>query len=187
MGLRDYRDNIEPVLRPVLVPGEALLAASPLVQDPGATEDVSIAEELSNLVNPALYLGAAGWSGSLVQRAAFGRALVGSPESTAGRLFAAIDGVVGKSTTLAVTDAGLMVLTIDYRPRETGLLKRMFGPVDQLATVVHRVPRPELAGAAVDPRGVLRRGRLQVAFADGSLCALCCQPSLAPEVVAAIL
>lgn len=62
------------------------------MRDPGATEDVSVAEELSNLVNPALYLGGAGWSGNMVQRVMFGWALVGSPDSVAGRLLTARTG-----------------------------------------------------------------------------------------------
>jgi hypothetical protein len=187
VAVRDYRDNIEPTLRPALGSDEVLVAASPLVQDPGATEDVSVAEELANLVNPALYLGGAGWSGNLIQRVAFGRALVGGPDSIAGRLLAALDAVGRTSTTIAVTDAGIVILTIELRPRRQGWLKRLLGPVHQVATVVHRIDRCQVAGAVHDPRGVLRRGRLQVAFVDGSVGALCCQPSLAPQVVAAMV
>lgn len=65
--------------------------------------------------------------------------------------------------------------------REKGWLKRAFGEVERVATLVHRVPRKKLAGAVMDPRGVLRRGRLLVAFVDGSVGALCCHPPLAPE------
>src|SRR5688500_5710962 len=110
-----YRDSIEPVLRPALEPGELVLAASPLTKDPGTTDDVSISDELKNLLDPTLYVGLGAHPGNLVQQAAFGRALVGPPESIAGRLFFAVDGAT--APTLAVTDAGIVAFDIAIKPR----------------------------------------------------------------------
>lgn len=178
MAIANYRENIEPVLRPALG-SEALLAASPLVSDPGTTEDVSISDELKNLLDPLSH------PGGLVQQAAFGRGLVGSPESLAGRLFQAVAETLAPK--LAVTDAGIVILNVDVVPRGKGLLQRWFGAVDQVATLVHRVPRSSIVSAKPAPQGVLRRGRFLIAFTDGSGCALvCAPPSLMEPVVAAI-
>jgi hypothetical protein len=177
VAIADYRNNVEPVLRPALGE-ETLLAASPLVKDPGATEDVSIADELTNLLDPTSHPGA------LIQRAVFGRALAGTPESVAGRLFQAVDDTF--APTLAITDAGMAILNVTTVPRGKGLLHRWFGAVDQVATLVHRVPRSAVVAARPAPQGVLRRGRFLVAFTDGSGCALVCSPpSLMEQVVAA--
>lgn len=183
MAAGRYRDSIEPVLRPALA-GEALLAASPLVKDPGVTEDVSISDELKNLLDPTILAGLGAHPGNLIQQAAFGRALVGSPESIAGRLFHAVDAVL--APTLAVTDAGIAIFNVDLKPRGTGLL-RWFGAADKVATLAHRVPRNTIVGAKPAPKGALRRGRFLIAFTDGSGCALvCAAPSLVQPVLAAI-
>jgi hypothetical protein len=177
VAIADYRENIEPVLRPALG-SDTLLAASPLVKDPGTTEDGSVADELKNLLDPISHPGA------LIQRAVFGRALVGSPESVAGRLFEAVDGTF--APTLAITDAGIVILDVVAVPRGKGL-RRWFGAVDQVATPMHRVPRSAVVGAKPAPRGALRRGRFLLAFTDGSGCALVCSPpSLMAQVVGAI-
>jgi hypothetical protein len=178
VAIADYRDNIEPVLRPALG-DDPLLAASPLVKDPGATEDVSIADELKNLLDPLSHPGA------LIQRAAFGRALAGSPDSVAGRLFHAVDETF--APTLAITNAGIVIFNVTTEPRGQGLLRRWFGAVDQVAARVHRVPRSAVVGAKPAPQGVLRRGRFLLAFTDGSGCALVCSPpSLMEQVVGAL-
>jgi hypothetical protein len=183
--VRAYRESIEQAVRPALAQNEALWAVSPLVPDPGTTDDVSISDELKHLLDPLLYVGLGAHPGNLIRRAAFGRASVGSPESTAGRLFDAIGEVT--NPTIAVTDTGIVILDVDIEPRGQGWFKRMFGAVDRVATLVHRVPRSNLVGAIPMPRGVLRRGRLLVAFVDGSGCALVCSPpSLAEAVLASI-
>lgn len=185
MATGSYRDNIEPVLRPALEPGETLLAASPLTKDPGTTEDVSIADELKNLLDPTIYLGLGTHPGNLLQQATFGRALLGPADSIAGRLFFAVDGVT--APTLAVTDAGIIVFDIAIKSRGQGFFQKIFGAVDQVATQIFKVPRRNVLGAQAAPQGVLRRGRILVAFVDGSGCALvCAPPSLAEPVVAAI-
>jgi hypothetical protein len=184
VAARNYRDGIEPLLRPALA-AETLLAAAPLVKDPGVTEDVSISEELRNLLDPTILIGLGTHPGTLVQQAAFGRALVGSPESIAGRLFHAVDAVL--APTLAVTGAGLAIFNVDLEPRGKGLFQRWFGAADRVATLVHRVAGSEVLGVRPAPKGALRRGRILVAFTDGSGCALvCAPPSLMPPVVAAI-
>jgi hypothetical protein len=183
VAARNYRDGIEPLLRPALA-AETLLAASPLVKDPGVTEDVSISEELRNLLDPTILIGLGAHPGALVQQAAFGRALVGSPESIAGRLFHAVNSVL--APTLAVTDAGLALFNVDLEPRGKGLL-RWFGAADRVAALAHRVAGSEIVGVRPAPKGALRRGRFLVVFTDGSGCALvCAPPSLMPPVVAAI-
>ncbi len=178
VAIADYRENIEPVLRPVLG-SDALLAASPLVKDPGTTEDASVADELKNLLDPLSHPGA------LIQRAAFGRALAGSPDSVAGRLFHAVDEAF--APTLAITNTGIVIVNVTAEPRGKGLLRRWFGAADQVAEVIHRVPRSEVVGAKPAPQGMLRRGRFLVAFTDGSGCALVCSPpSLMQPVVGAL-
>jgi hypothetical protein len=167
----------------VLEAGEVLLAASPLTMDPGSAEDTPLTDDLKELLNPFLYVGAAMPVG-LVERT-FGRALVGPPESIAGRIYQALrDAAV---STVAVTDRRMALFEISTRARGEGWLQRTFGAVDRVATLVHRVPRDVVVGAAPAPRGVLRRGRLWVGFTDGSACAIVCSPpSLAPPVAAAL-
>jgi hypothetical protein len=184
VGASRYRESIEPVLRPALGADEVLLAASPLVLDPGTADDTPLTDDLKELLNPLLYVGAAMPVG-LAERT-FGRALLGPADSIAGRLYHAIRGATGVST-VAVTDRGMVLFAIGTRARGGGWFRRTFGAVDRVATLVHRVPHDAVVGAAPAPRGVLRRGRLWVAFTDGSACALVCSPpSLAPPVAAAL-
>ncbi|HEY0697298.1 MAG TPA: hypothetical protein VGD43_05755 [Micromonospora sp.] len=183
---RDYTADMEPVLRPVLEPAERLLAASPLVTDPGTTADVDAADELRNLLDPTILLGLGSHPGNLLQRAAYGRAVTGSTESIGRWLHATVDAVLAPQ--LAVTDRRLLVFEIDTTAREPeGWWRRWFGPVDRTARVVRAVPRAAVVGAVRAPSGVLRRGRFLVVCADGSTCALvCAPPSLAERAVAAI-
>jgi hypothetical protein len=181
----DYTKHVEPVLRPVLAPGEELLAASPLVKDPGTTEDVSVSDELKNALDPTILLGLGTHPGNLAQRAVFGRAVTGAPDSLARRLFAAVDGVT--APTLAVTATRLLVVELTVVSTGKGWFQRWFGPVDQVARVVHEVPRAVILGAVHAPAGVLRRGRFLVGFSDGSGCVLVCSPpGLAAGAVAAL-
>ncbi len=185
MAAKDFRMSVEPVLRPFLAEGERLLAASPLVADPGTTEDVSLADELKNFLDPTLYLGLGAHPGNALQQATFGKGVVGGPDSVAAKLFGAI--AKATSPTIAVADTCLLVLDMDIKPRGEGLFQRWFGEVDRVATLLHKVPRETFLGAVAAPKGMLRRGRLLAGFTDGSGCAVvCAPPSLAVEVVAAI-
>lgn len=177
--------SVEPVLRPFLAGDEPLLAASPLVPDPGTTEEVSLADELKNLLDPTLLLGLGAHPGNALQQATFGKGVVGGPQSVAGKLFDAI--AKATSPTVAVSASGLFVFDLDIKPRGEGFFQRWFGEVDRVASLLHKVPRESLLGAVATPKGVLRQGRLLAGFTDGSGCALvCAPPSLAAEVVAAI-
>lgn len=184
MATRNYLDGIAPVLRGSLAPGETVQAASPLIKDPGVTEDVSVADEIKSLIDPSLLI-LGTHPGELMQQATYGRALVGPRESIAGRLFFAIDELT--SPTLAVTDAGIAIFKMDIKSRGEGWFAKLFGAVDQIAELHHRVRRADILGARQAPEGVLRRGRILMGFADGSGCALvCAPPSLAEPVVEAI-
>jgi len=185
VATRDYTASAEPALRPLLTADERLLAASPLVKDPGTTEDVSAKDELVNLLDPTILLGLGTHPGNAVQRVVFGRAVTGGPESTARRLFDTVD--AAPAPKLAVTDRRLLIVSIDARPREGSGWRRWLGPSDLVATLVTEVPRVVILGAVAAPAGVLRRGRFLIGFTDGSGCVLvCAPPSLAEPVVAAI-
>lgn len=173
------------MLQSLLAEGERLLAASPLIADPGTTEDVSLADEFKNLLDPTLLTGFGAHPGNLLQQATWGRGVVGGPQSVGAQLFRAIDEAT--APTLGVTDRALHVFDVSIESRGDGLIQKLFGAVDQVATPKHQVPREAFLGAKPAPQGVLRRGRLLVAFNDGSGCALvCATPTLMTEVVAAI-
>jgi hypothetical protein len=185
VATKDFRSRIEPVLQSLLAEGEQLLAASPLVADPGTTEDVSIADELKNLLDPTLPLGLGAHPGNLLQQATWGRGVVGGADSIAAKLFQAVAQTT--APTIGVTNQALLVFDIGIESRGNGFFQRLFGAVDQVATLKHRVPREAFLGAQAAPQGILRQGRLLVAFHDGSGCALvCATPSLMTDVVTAI-
>jgi hypothetical protein len=120
-----------------------------------------------------------------MQQAMFGRAVTGTPDSIARRLFDAIDAAAAPK--VAVTGDRLLIVEIDAVPRGNGFWGRWFGPSDLVARYVQAVPRSAILGAVEAPAGVLRRGRLLVGFVDGSGCVLVCSPpSLAESVVRAI-
>jgi hypothetical protein len=170
---KDYTIYIEPTLRPALAPDERLLAASPLVSDPGSTEDVSVSDELKNLLDPTILLGLGSHPGNLVQRAAFGRAVTGAPDSMAHRLHAAIRDVTWPI--LAVTETRLVILDRELVHLGQGnWLQRWFGPTKDVVKVAHVVPREAIVGAVMAPVGLLRRGRFLVVFTDASSCAVAC-------------
>lgn len=183
---QDYTTAVEPVLRPVLGPGERLLAAAPVTKDPGTTDDLSVPEELKNLLDPTLLIGLGAHPGNLLQRAAFGRAVVGGPESTARRFHLAVDAVTAPR--VAVTDQQLMIIDIEVvQLRQGNRLWRFFGPTREVAHPAHSVPRGEVLGAVVAPAGLLRRGRILIVFADRSMCALACSvPRLGRQVADAL-
>jgi hypothetical protein len=165
--------------------GERLLAASPLIADPGTTEDVSLADEFKNLFDPTLLTGFGAHPGNLLQQATWGRGVVGGGDSIAGKLFRAIADAT--APTLGVTEQGLLLADVSVKSQGSGWFQRIFGAVEQVATLRQRVPRSAFLGAQAAPEGVLRRGRLLVAFNDGSGCAvICATPGLMTEVVAAI-
>lgn len=181
-----YTAHVAPTIGPLLVAGEALVAAAPMVLDPGTTEDVSVADELRYLLDPTILLGAGGHPGALLQRAAFGRAALGAPGSAGRRLHEQLTGLV--TPVLAVTDRRLLVVALDSEPEHARpWWRRWFGPVRRTARLVHGLPLAAVSSAVRAPAGVLRRGRLLVGFPDGSACALVCTPpSLAGPVLAAI-
>jgi hypothetical protein len=185
VATKDFRSRIEPALQSLLADGEQLLAASPLIADPGTTEDVSIADELKNLLDPTLALGLGAHPGNLLQQATWGRGVVGDADSIAAKLFRAVADTT--APTLGVTNLALLVFEVGIESRGKGFIQKLFGAVDQVATLKHRVPREAVLGAKPASQGVLRRGRLLVAFRDGSGCALvCATPSLMTEVAQVI-
>jgi hypothetical protein len=185
VGIKDYAANVEPAVRSLLGDGERLLAAAPLVKNPGTTEDVDVADELKNLLDPTILLGLGTHPGNAMQQAMFGRAVTGTPDSIARRLFDAIDAAAAPK--VVVTGDRLLIVEIDAVPRGNGFWGRWFGPSDLVARYVHAVPRTAILGAIEAPAGVLRRGRLLAGFVDGSGCVLVCSPpSLAESVVRAI-
>ena len=181
----DFTNRIAPALRALLTADERLLAASPLIRDPGTTEDVSVRDEAVNLLDPTILLGLGSHPGNLAQRAVFGRAVTGGPDSVAGRVHEAVGSV--PAPLVAVTTNRLLIGESTTTPTGTGLLKRWFGPVETNVREVYTVARTAILGAVAAPAGLLRRGRLLVGFADGSGCVLVCTPpSLAEPVRAAI-
>lgn len=168
---KDYTIHIEPVVRPLLDPAERLLAVAPLIKDPGTTEDTSLSDELKNLLDPTILIGLGSHPGELLQRATFGRAVVGAAGSGGRQLFEAVDRVLAPN--LVVTDARLLVVELEQVERPgRSWTDRWFGPVEQVARLVHPVPRDAVVGAVPAPAGLLRRGRFLVVFADHSACAL---------------
>lgn len=183
---KDYTTAVEPVLRPVLDPGEPLLAAAPVTKDPGTTDDVSVSDELKNLLDPTIVVGLGTHPGNLLQRATFGRAVVGGPDSLARQLHLAVDAVTAPR--VAVTDRRLVVVDVEVTGERSGnWFRRLVGPAREVARFVHSVPRADIVGAALAPVGLLRRGRFLVVFADGSLCAVACSvPRLGRQVAEAL-
>jgi hypothetical protein len=185
MAVKDYAATVAPALAPLLSATERLLAVSPLVKDPGTTDDVSAKDELVNLLDPTILVGLGTHPGNAVQRAVFGRAVTGPPGSLARRLFDAV--AAAPAPKVVVTSERLLIAELDAVPRASGGWRRWFGPADQVARQVHTVGRAAILGAVPAPAGVLRRGRLLVGFADGSGCVLvCAPPSLAAEIVRSI-
>lgn len=181
----DYTTRIEPGLRRLLAADERLLAASPLVRDPGTTDDVSVRDEVVNLLDPTVLIGLGSHPGNLAQRAVFGRAVTGGPDSVARHLYDAVDTVL--APLVAVTTARLLIAETTVTPTGTGLLRRWLGPMRTDVTQVHAVARTAILGAVAAPAGLLRRGRLLIGFTDGSGCVLVCSPpNLAGPVRAAI-
>lgn len=180
-----YTTSIEPALRPLLADGERVIVASPLVSDPGTTKDVSVADELTSLLDPTLLLGMS-HPGNLIQRVAFGRAVVGPEGSIARRLY---DSIEAAGYDLVLTDSRLLIVKTDIvtGAKEGNIFQRWFGPTDMHARLVHELPRDWILGAVAAPKGFLRRGRFFAAFVDGSGAAVVCvHPRAARETVAAL-
>ena len=111
MVSKDYRASVEPAIRPLLSDGERVLAVSPLVKDPGTTEDVSVSDELKNLLDPTILLGLGTHPGNALQRAVFGRAVTGSADSLARQLYEAVE--AAGAPKVAVTDQRLLIVELD--------------------------------------------------------------------------
>ncbi len=172
---KDYTVRIEPVLRPLLRSGERLVVASPLVPDPGSTEDVSVSDELKNLFDPTILIGLGSHPGTLLQRATFGRALIGGEGTLAMVLFETI--TAGSGAALAVTDARLLIYVANLVEQpNASRWQRWFGPAEYSARLLFQVDRCRIAGAISAPAGILRRGRFLIVFLDGSAAALVCVP-----------
>ncbi len=183
--MKDYTTTVEPAIRALLSGGERLLAASPLVQDPGTTEEVSARDELINLLDPTVLIGLGSYPGNAAQQAVFGKAVIGGDHTQGRLLYDALTTVLAPQ--VAVTDRRLLIVEIDTVPRTASGWKKWFGPSDQVAHLRYGVDRAAILGAVAAPAGVLRRGRLLAGFRDGSGCMLVCSPpGLAPAVIEAI-
>lgn len=183
---RTWAERFDESVRPVLAAGEPLLAASPLVGDPGTTEDVSLRDELAGLADPTIWVGLGAHPGTAGQRVIFGRAVVGAEGSVAHQVFSAVDGA--SAPFLAVTDRRFLVVDRVTVPRPgAGRLARLLGSDDTEVRPQIDLPRTTVVSAAAAPKGVVRRSRLLVRFADDSVCALNCSlPGVRDEVVAAL-
>ena len=183
---RSWAERFDGSIRPALAPGEALLAASPLVADPGTTEDVSLRDELANLADPTIWVGLGAHPGTAGQRVIFGRGVIGPDGSVAHRVFAAV--AAAGSPFLAVTDRRFLVVDRVTVPRPgAGRLARVLGAGDTEIRPLVDVPRRAVRSAAPAPKGVVRRARLLARFADDSVCALNCSlPGVRDDVVAAL-
>lgn len=165
----DYLAAVRSGIDPLLSPGEQALYASPLGKDVGTTEDVDVKDELKNLLDPTLLIGMS-HPGELLQRASFGRALVGGPDSTAGRVHAVVDRSL--SVALVVTDRRLLLVTLTHVPEGSGWRKWFVNPGSWTGELRHEVPRSLVAAAVEAPTGLSRRRRVLVGFSDGSSVAL---------------
>ena len=183
---RTWAQRFDATIRPVLGPDEPLVAASPLVADPGTTEDVSLRDELANLADPTMWLGVGAHPGVAGQRVLFGRAVVGAEGSAAHQVFAAVDGAFAPF--LAVTDRRILVADRVTVPRPgAGRLSRLLGSGTTELHVRVDLPRSAVVAGVAAPKGALRRARLLVRFSDDSVCALNCSlPGVRDDVVAAL-
>lgn len=170
---QNFTTNIEPVLRPLLADGERLIVASPMMQDIGTTEDLTIGDQLKALLDPTRLFGLTADFNGPLQRAILGRAVSGPEGSIGRRLYEAV-GATKSVPDLALTDSRLLVFWTEVVNLTEGntVSERWFGPTDMVAHLAHEVPRDWIVGAVRAPKGLLRRGRFFVTFVDGSGCAL---------------
>lgn len=172
---RDFTTNIEPVLRPLLTRGERLIVASPLLSDPGTTEDLPAGEQLKKLLDPTELFGLGPQTGGTLQRLVLGRAVIGAQGSIGRTLYEAVDATTSVPD-FALTDSRLLIFTTEIVKTSAGggFFQRWFGPTETTARLAHEIPRDRILGAVPAAKGLLRRGRLFVTFIDGSGCALVC-------------
>jgi hypothetical protein len=173
---------LAPVVRPLLQPGEELRVAARVRTDPGVTEQVPLGTELAALANPLGWFGADPHPGHLLRRLTWGYAVVGSERCLARDLYGAVDELL-TSSALAVTGKRLLIVGL----RRTGrtVATEDGGYVTEDGEVAGEWSRAVLQAAVRTPRGVLRRGRFELAFGDGSRCALLCHwPPHAEPLVA---
>jgi hypothetical protein len=154
--------------------GETVIAAFHVSADPGATRPLAWKEQLLELVNPfALLFG--GYLQDMVVRVAFGRAVGGAESSLASGWFRRLDRMA--DPVLVLTASRLLLVNlklISMTPAEPG------APIPGVAAQ----PRADVRGIRVAPKGLLRRGRVIVDFADGSWCAILVPPASAARMLA---
>jgi hypothetical protein len=181
---RDHTAFLEPVVGHLLSPGESLRAALRVDADPGIDNELSVRDELIELVNPLNWIGLGAHPGQLLRLWTYGRAVVGGADSVAAAVHTASKRA-GSGRALVVTDTRLLVA----RLKPTGQLQRLDsgGYMFETGELVAEWPRATVVGAAARPKGLLRRGRIEVQFGDGSRCALLGSPAYHARVVAAEL
>jgi hypothetical protein len=173
---------LAPVIRPLLRPGEVLRIAARVRTDPGVTERVPLGRELAALVNPLAWFGLDAHPGHLVRRLTWGYAVAGPDGCLAGDVYAVVDEQDTRSA-LAVTADRLLVVRLHPTGRTEKAEEGVY--ITESGAIVGGWPRAVLRGAVRTPRGLLRRGRFELAFGDASRCALLCQwPPQARPLVA---
>jgi hypothetical protein len=163
---------LAPVVRPLLRSGEQLRIAARIRPDPGVTERIPLGRELVGLVNPLAWFGLDAHPGHLVRRLTWGYAVVGPEQCVARDVHAVVDEQMTRSA-LVVTAERFIVVGL----RPTGRTERTPDGVhvSESGVIAGEWPRAVLRGVVRTPRGILRRGRFELSFGDGSSCALLCQ------------
>ncbi|MEV0272912.1 MAG: hypothetical protein HOV71_27355 [Hamadaea sp.] len=141
---------------PILAPGEELSVAAIITSaDPGATGPVRVGPELGNFVLRLLTLGLVGENTQLMRRAFWGRAVSGPPDSLAHTLHDLIH--EASWAKLVLTDRRVIIARGE-----------LLGPGSYKFDLVGSLPRTAVVGARPAPKGLMRRGRLELRYADGS-------------------
>jgi len=144
----------------ILAPGEDLAVAAIITSsDPGSTGPVRVAPELGNLVIRLLTLGLAGENTQLMRRMLWGRSVSGPPDSLAHALHDLIH--EASWAKLVVTDQRIIIARGE-----------LLSPGQYKFDLVGSLPRTAVVGAQPAPKGLMRRGRLELRFADGSTAAV---------------
>jgi hypothetical protein len=144
----------------ILAPGEELAVAAIITaSDPGATGPVQVGPELGNLVVRLLTLGLVGENTQLMRRMLWGRAVAGPP----GSLAHALHGLIHEASwaKLVITDQRVIVARGE-----------LLSPGHYKFDLVGSLPRAAVVGARPAPKGLMRRGRIELRFADGSTAAV---------------
>jgi hypothetical protein len=162
---------LAPVVRPLLRAGEELRVAARVRADLGVTERVSLGRELAGLANPFAWFGVDAHPGHLARRLTWGYAVVGPDRCLAREVYDAVDAQPSECA-LVVTADRIVVVGL----RGTGRVDRADSGVvvTESGDVAGEWSRAVLRGAVAAPRGILRRGRFELTFGDGSVCRLLC-------------